>query len=241
MKSSIKPYIICIISILAFYFLLVSKRIKQNKEKDILEITKEKSVYKIFPYYKTNKRFLRKLQNSENKVTIKIRRNNNNNVQYTSEIFESSPSQVKLNNETISFSNNFIELNDDNLNTIEIIWNYTLTSLDYIFYECTEIEWIDFSNFNFSQVTSANALFQSCSNLKYVNCGKGDLRNVEQMKSMFYGCSSLETVDNFFQTLAVTEIDNLFYECESLKSLNLSNLYTSSLFLWNMLSKIASL
>ena len=100
MKSSIKPYIICIISILAFYFLLVSKRIKQNKEKDILEITKEKSVYKIFPYYKTNKGFLRKLQNSENKVTIKIRRNNNNNVQYTSEIFESSPSQVKLNNET---------------------------------------------------------------------------------------------------------------------------------------------
>ena len=84
-KSSIKPYIICIISILAFYFLLVSKRIKQNKEKDILEITKEKSIYKnkkIFPYYKTNKGFLRKLQNSENKVTIKIRGNKDNNIKF---------------------------------------------------------------------------------------------------------------------------------------------------------------
>ena len=85
MKSSIKPYIICIMSILAFYFLLISKKIKQNKEKDILEITKEKSIYKIkkiFPYYKTNKGFLRKLQNSENKVTIKIRRNDNQNVKF---------------------------------------------------------------------------------------------------------------------------------------------------------------
>ncbi len=85
MKSSIKPYIICIMSILAFYFLLVSKRIKQNKEKDILEITKEKSIYKIkkiFPYYKTNKGFLRKLQNIENKVTIKIRGNKDNNIKF---------------------------------------------------------------------------------------------------------------------------------------------------------------
>ena len=85
MKSSIKPYIICIISILAFYFLLVSKRIKQNKEKDILEITKEKSIYKIkkiIPYYKTNKGFLRKLQTFENKVTIKIRGNKDNNIKF---------------------------------------------------------------------------------------------------------------------------------------------------------------
>ena len=124
-KSSIKLYIICIISILVFYFLLVSKRIKQNKEKDILEITKEKSIYKIkkiFPYYKTNKGFLRKLQNSENKVTIKIRRNDNQNVKFLGDAIP-SPSQIKLNNETILFPNKSIELNDYNLSTIEIIWD----------------------------------------------------------------------------------------------------------------------
>ena len=58
MKSSIKSYIICTIIVLAIYFLLLSKRIKQNKEKDILENTKEKSIdetEKILPYYKTNK------------------------------------------------------------------------------------------------------------------------------------------------------------------------------------------
>ena len=235
MRSSIKPYIICIISILVFYFLLVSKRIKQNKEKDILEITKEKSVYKIFPYYKTNKGFLRKLQNSENKVTIKIRRNDNQNVQFLGNYDEylfydnTPPSQVKLNNETISFSNNYIPLNDYNLHTIEIIWNYTLTSLDFMFTECQDIEWIDFSNFDFSQVTSANGLVGLCSKLKYVNFGNGNLSKVESIESMFMDCSSLETVDNFFQTLNVKSIKDFFSGCISLKSLDLSNLYTPSL------------
>ncbi len=64
MKSSIKYYIICIINILAFYFLLLSKRIKQNKENDILKDTKEKAfdeIHKIIPYDKTNKGFLEKI------------------------------------------------------------------------------------------------------------------------------------------------------------------------------------
>ena len=73
MKSSIKSYIKGII-ILAFYF-LISKRIKQNKEKDTPEDIKKKSVNKIkiiIPYYETNKGFLRKLKNNENKVAINI-------------------------------------------------------------------------------------------------------------------------------------------------------------------------
>ena len=74
-KSLIEPYAMYIIIIFALYFVLISKRIKQNKEKDILEDTKEKSIdeiKKIIPYYKTNKRFLRKLTNNENKITIQM-------------------------------------------------------------------------------------------------------------------------------------------------------------------------
>ena len=73
--KSIKSHILYIIIILAFlYFVsyLITKRIK---EKDILEDTKEKSIdeiKKIIPYYKTNKGFLRKLENNENKVTIQV-------------------------------------------------------------------------------------------------------------------------------------------------------------------------
>ena len=95
-----------------------------------------------------------------------------------------------------------------------------------MFEGCEDIEWIDFSNFDFSQVTSANSLLFNCINLTYVNFGNADLRSVEEMQAMFLNCSSLETVDNFFQTLNVSKIEGLFVGCESLKSLNLSNLYT---------------
>ena len=46
-KSPIKIYIVYISIILAFYFLLTSKRIKQNKENGILKDIKEKSIYEI--------------------------------------------------------------------------------------------------------------------------------------------------------------------------------------------------
>ena len=245
MKSSIKSYIICTIIVLAFYFLLISKRIKQNKEKDILENTKEKSfdeIEKILPYYKTNKGFLRKLNNNENKVTIQIRGNAEEQVNILSNGADSDatdqysffsnnhPDQIKLNNESILYEDkgqNYLEINltQNGLNTIEIIWNYTLSNLENIFEHCIEIESIDFTNFDFSKVTNAKYLMGNCRNLKYVNCGNGNFRKVEDMKGLFYECSSLVKVDNFFITLNVTTIDDMFYNCNSLQSIDLSNLY----------------
>ena len=103
---------------------------------------------------------------------------------------------------------------------------HKLTNLYKMFYGIQEIEWIDFSNFDFSQVTNAAILVGGCVNLTYVNFGNADLRNVEDIRHMFNSCTSLETVDNFFRTLNVTKINYLFYGCESLKSLDLSNLNT---------------
>ena len=52
----------------------------------------------------------------------------------------------------MSFSTNKIKLDDDTLNTIEIILNSTLTDIQIMFAYCQDIVWIDFSNFDFSQV-----------------------------------------------------------------------------------------
>ena len=233
--SSIKSYIIFII-ILAFYFLLV---------------TKEKSIYKIkkiIPYYKTNKGFLRKLLNNENKVIIKLNGTQGQNVtilgnfdvpgQKGYKFFNNSPpSQIKLNNKSISSSTNWITLGDNCTYTIEMLWNYTLTHLEMMFIGCQDIEWIDFSNFNFSQATNLSSLLNGCTKLKYVNFGNADSRKAEDLSFMFTSCSSLETVENFFTTFNVSKMDNLFFSCMSLKSLNLSNLYTP--FLSSMVAAFA--
>ena len=108
-KSLIKSYIIYINIILAFCFLLTSKRIKQNKEKGILKDTKEKSIdeiKKIIHYYKINKGLLRKL---ENKITLMINVLVKGNIKVLSNGIDSGygnfnffknnpPDQVKLNN-----------------------------------------------------------------------------------------------------------------------------------------------
>ena len=78
--KSHKIYTIIILAFLHFVSYLITKRIKG---KDILEHTKEKSIdeiKKIIPYYKTNKGFLRKLENIENKVTIQINGQNGDKI-----------------------------------------------------------------------------------------------------------------------------------------------------------------
>ena len=66
-----------------------------------------------------------------------------------------NPYQIKLNN-TIKQSqikNHYLTIElEKGLNIIEIIWNYSLTNLKWMFDHCKEIESIDFSNFDFSQV-----------------------------------------------------------------------------------------
>ena len=117
-KSLIKSYIIYINIILAFCFLLTSKRIKQNKEKGILKDTKEKSIdeiKKIIHYYKINKGLLRKL---ENKITLIISVLATGNIKILSNGINSEydgnfsffknnpPDQVKLNNQNITYNLN---------------------------------------------------------------------------------------------------------------------------------------
>ena len=136
------------------------------------------------------------------------------------------PSQVKLNSKNITLSSREIQLDKNGTNTIEIIWNRALYNAEAMFVYCEDIEWIDFSNFDFSQVTSTTVLMGYCNKLKYVNFGNANASEVIYMNYMFTKCYALETVDNFFKTLNVQSINSMFSQCSSLKSLDLSNFYT---------------
>ncbi len=91
-----------------------------------------------------------------------------------------------------------------------MVWSRPLSCLRMMFYQCYNIESIDFSNFNFSQVNDTRRLMYQCSNLKYVNFGNADLSKVEKMTYMFFNCSSLEKVDNCFKTYNVKTINYVF-------------------------------
>ena len=50
------------------------------------------------------------------------------------------------------------------------------------------------------------------------------------MNNMFYNCQSLKNIDNLdLDTSNITNFDNLFFECNALTSLNLKSLKTTNL------------
>lgn len=72
-----------------------------------------------------------------------------------------------------------------------------------------------------------------CLNLKSVNFVNALLTNGVMLTSMFDSCQSLEIVDNFLRIKNVTKLGYFMNGCQSLKSINLSELYTPSLMYIN--------
>ena len=82
---------------------------------------------------------------------------------------------------------------------------------------------------NYTDLSSTAYWFYECSNLATIN-GKENLNtaNVNEMNNMFYGCSGLTSLDvSNLNTANVTNMSNMFSGCPGLTSLDVSNLNTA--------------
>ena len=96
-----------------------------------------------------------------------------------------------------------------------------------LFSTTSNIEKVDFSAIDLSEVTSAERLFSQKTKLKSVDFGNWDASNVTNMYRMFYYASSLETVDlsNFNTTNLQGSLEGMFDHCTSLKSIDFGNTF----------------
>ena len=102
--------------------------------------------------------------------------------------------------------------------------------------ETTAIKNIVFDeSFNTYAPTSLSGFFGGCetletiSGLEYLNTA-----NVEFMDNMFYGCSALKSLDlTKFNTAKVTDMGNMFNGCSALTSLDLTNFNTAKVTYMN--------
>ena len=87
--------------------------------------------------------------------------------------------------------------------------------MDSMFQECLELEYIDLSNFNTSNVTNMCSMFCKCIKLKEIKgINKFNTNNVTNMKAMFQLCKELESLDlSNFNTKKVTCMVNIFNRC----------------------------
>ena len=111
----------------------------------------------------------------------------------------------------------------------KIICNTSLKNLNYMFYDCNSLQFLDLSNFNTSNANNMIEMFSSCNSLAFIDLSNINTINVTNMSYMFSDCSSLTSLNlSDFDTKNVTDMSGMFSDCSSLTSLNLSNFNTNN-------------
>ena len=126
------------------------------------------------------------------------------------EMLYNYPDEVKINGIVSSSYNLYYSCSKDN-NIVEMIWNYTISNCDFMFYNCPDITEIDLSGLNTTDVESMRKMFYSCSSLTSLNLSNFDTSQVTNMDYMFTGCSKLEYVNlKSFNNNKLSSFNNIF-------------------------------
>ena len=94
-----------------------------------------------------------------------------------------------------------------------------------MFQECKELEYLDLSNFDTSNVTNMSFMFANCHKLKEIKgINQFNTNKVADMNTMFQACHKLEYLHlSNFNTSNVINMSWMFNQCNELKYLNLLN------------------
>ena len=104
-----------------------------------------------------------------------------------------------------------------------------VTNMSRMFEYCTKLSNLNWGNFNTSNVTNMSYMFRRCDSFAALNLSSFDTSNVEDMSYMFTDCRKLSSVNTSnFNTSNVTNMAGMFSYSYTLKSLDLSHFNTSN-------------
>ena len=104
-----------------------------------------------------------------------------------------------------------------------------VTNMSRMFEYCTKLNNLNWGNFNTSNVTNMSYMFRRCDSFAALNLSSFDTSNVEDMSYMFTDCRKLSSVNTSnFNTSNVTNMAGMFSYSYTLKSLDLSHFNTSN-------------
>ena len=94
-----------------------------------------------------------------------------------------------------------------------------------MFQQCNAIEYLDLSYFNTSNITDMQNIFNLCHKLKEIKGTNKFITNkVINIRGMLQQYNVIEYLDlSNFNTLNVTDMQNIFFNCNKLKYLNVLN------------------
>ncbi len=109
----------------------------------------------------------------------------------------------------------------DKLKKISFRSGNNIKDMNSMFYRCVELEEVDFSNVDTTNVTNMKDMFYMCQ--KLTNVPQLNTSRVTDMTRMFYACTALENIP-LLDTSNVTKWENGFYYCSSSTDESLNNI-----------------
>ena len=162
------------------------------------------------------------LKSSE--ITLKTKGTGNIKIISNSFFLNYRPTSIYINNvlkTSITNTYNLGYYNNDDINTIRIIWNSNPTSTISMFSGCNNIIEMDLSKFDTSNVDIVTDMFLGCSSLTSINLSNIKTSRVTSMAEMFKDCSKLGSLDlSEFDTSNVNNMVNMFKGCTNLEFIN---------------------
>ena len=222
--------------------LLKNKR-KNRKIKNITKIFNNKFFYKknqfifhfviiillILPMISNNiKEYSNRiLELGTNQIKIRVNIIGNQEIIYNN--FNAMPDKIFYNGIQINRNENTINI-ENNEESIILSWDNSLNDCSFMFCNLTNIIEVDLSDFDPLNVITMKQMFSGCINLKKIILGNNFISlKVTNVYQMFYNCVSLISLDlSKFDTSNIASMHNMFYGCKSLISLDISNFETSS-------------
>lgn len=100
----------------------------------------------------------------------------------------------------------------------------TITDAQYLFYSGARLDKLNELLSMCSDLNNTRNMFYNCTSLKNVDFSNVTFKDLKKMNNMFYGCSNLESVDlSNIGAVPVNTLEGMFKNCTSLKSVNLCN------------------
>ncbi|MBO4720137.1 MAG: BspA family leucine-rich repeat surface protein [Prevotella sp.] len=94
-----------------------------------------------------------------------------------------------------------------------------VTNMHSMFWHCNVLTTLDLMSFNTAKVTDMRNMFDSCYKLTSLDLSSFDISKVTDMSYMFYGCSKLTTIycnDDWSTSATLTSSQKMFYYCKAL-------------------------
>ena len=137
----------------------------------------------------------------------------------TSVVFDQSMANCTTITNTASWFSNFTQLS--RITGLEYLNTSNVTSMNNMFYNCSQLSDIDLSHFDTGRVTDMGGMFMQCSSLTTLDLTSFSTAAVTNMVAMFFDCSSLVTITVgqgwTTSNLGSSSGSSMFSGCTSLK------------------------